>query len=445
MFGCIETAKGNKGADSQYLTGNQKTISKCRAFIALFMSFCMFSTPEFRNLPAFAWHKLSLACSRLFDQISKKKYTLTLMQNRLGDLAKKIKEKNLDGFIVTNPVNIFYRTNFRGISPTERESILIITQKSAFLICPKLYQAEALKLKSPKLKIKITDERNRMLDTAKQLLSKAKNVGFEEANLTYSEFKHFKKELIGKKLIAQKNLIEGIRAVKQDEEIRKIEKAQIISQKAFFEIVKTLKVGQREAEIAEKLLKIIKNLGGQGLAFESIIASGKNAAVPHHVTGRKKIKTGEVLLFDFGAKYKDYCADLSRTVLIGKVTDDIKNIYDLVQKAQKQAINKIANGVKAHRIHDHTVNIFKKQNLHDYFLHGLGHGIGLEVHEAPHLRPRHKDKKSEDEILKEGMVFSVEPGLYFPKWGGVRIEDLVTIKGGKTRVLGKLSEGIIEI
>src|SRR3989344_1173153 len=365
--------------------------------------------------------------------------------NRLINFRKNLKAKNLDGFIVTNPVNIFYLTNFRGISPTEREASLIVTTKMTTLICPKLYQVEALKLSSAKLKIKIADERNHMFDAVKQLLLKAKAVGFEETDLKFSEFRHFKKELKGKKLIAQKNLIEEMRAVKRDDEINKIERAQEVSQKAFLEIVKTIKAGQREAEIAEKLAKIIKNLGGEGLAFESIIASGKNAAVPHHVTGRKKIKTGEVLLFDFGAKYKDYCADLSRTVLIGKVTDDIKNIYDLVQQSQKEAIKKIAHGVKAHRIHDHTVNIFKKQNLHDYFLHGLGHGIGLEVHEAPHLRPRHKDKKSEDEILKEGMVFSVEPGLYFPKWGGVRIEDLVTIKGGKTRVLGKLSEGIIEI
>src|SRR3989344_3607485 len=365
--------------------------------------------------------------------------------NQLFNFQKTLKAKNLDGFIVTNPVNIFYLAGFRGISSTEREAILIMTPKSATLICPKLYQAEALKLSSAKLKIKITDERSRMLDAVRKLLSKAKNVGFEETNLAYSEFRHFKKELKGTKLIAQKNLVEEMRVVKQDEEIKKIEKAQIISQKVFFEIVKTLKTGQREAEIAEKLAKIIKNLGGEGLAFESIIASGKNAAVPHHVTGRKKIKTGEVLLFDFGAKYKTYCADLSRTVLVGKVSDDIRNIYSLVQRAQKETIKKIVHGTESRKPHEHAVNIFKKQNLHEYFLHGLGHGIGLEVHEAPHLRPRHKDKKSEDEILKEGMVFSVEPGLYFPKWGGVRIEDLVTIKGGKTRVLGKLSEGIIEI
>ena len=364
--------------------------------------------------------------------------------NKLYKFQKIIKEKNLDGFIVTNPVNIFYLTGFKGISPTEREAVLIFSPK-ATLITTKLYQTEAFKLRSKNLKIAIADERNKIFDIARKLLGNAKKVGFEEHNLTYGEFKEFRKKLPKTKLVPSKSLVEDLRIIKAEDEIRNIEKAQIISQKAFNEIIKTLKINQTEVEIAEKLAKIIKNLGGQGLAFESIIASGKNAAFPHHITGRKKIKRGEVLLFDFGAKYKDYCADLSRTVIVGKVTDDIKNIYGLVEKAQKQAINKIAHGTKSHKPHEHAADIFKKQNLHDYFLHGLGHGIGLEVHEAPHLRPLSKNKKSTRDILSEGMVFSIEPGLYFPSWGGVRIEDLVTIKDGKVQVLGKLSTGFIEI
>src|SRR3990167_9137352 len=179
------------------------------------------------------------------------------MIQSLYHLQKSLKKRAAEGFIVTNPVNIFYLCGFRGISPSEREAILIATPNSAVLICPKLYRTEALKLKSPKLKIKITDERNRMLDAVRQLLSKAKNVGFEEANLTYSEFKHFKKELNDKRFIAQKNLIEEMRVVKLEDELKKIERAQIISQKAFDQVLKTIKVGQQEAEIAEKLLKII--------------------------------------------------------------------------------------------------------------------------------------------------------------------------------------------
>ena len=365
--------------------------------------------------------------------------------DKLYKFQKIFKKKNLDGFIVTNPVNIFYLSGFRGISPTEREALLIVTPRSAVLICPKLYQAEAWKLQSAKLKIAIVDERNKMSELIAKILKGAKTVGFEEGDLKFSEYCHYKKQLKEAKFVPVKNLIEEMRAVKQDEEIKKIEKAQIISQKAFFEIIKTLKINQTEAEIAEKLAEIIKNLGGQELAFKSIIASGKNASIPHHITGRKKIKSGEVLLFDFGAKYKNYCADLSRTVLVGKVSDDIKNVYSLVQTAQKEAIGKITHGIKSHKPHEHTAGIFKKENLHDYFLHGLGHGIGLEVHEAPHLRPLSKNKRSTADTLSEGMVFSVEPGLYFPKWGGVRIEDLVTIKTGKAKVLGKLSTGFIEI
>ena len=117
----------------------------------------------------------------------------------------------------------------------------------------------------------------------------------------------------------------------------------------------------------------------------------------------------------------------------------------MVEKAQREAIEKIASGTKTHQAHEHAADIFKKENLHNYFLHSLGHGVGLEVHEPPHLRPLSKSKKSTPDTLSEGMVFSVEPGLYFPSWGGVRIEDLVTIKGGKAKVLGKLSEGVIEI
>ena len=366
------------------------------------------------------------------------------MQNRIRDLAQKLKEKSLGGFIVTSPVNIFYLTGFRGISPTERESILIFNPK-ATLITAKLYQAEASKLASKDLKIAIADERNRMSSLVAKILKGAKTVGFEEGDLKFSEYRHYKKLLKGAKFVPVKNLVEKLRIVKSADEVKKIEMAQKISQKAFAQIIKTLKVGQTESEISERLAKIIKDLGGQGLAFESIVAAGKNASLPHHKTGKTKVKKGQVLLFDFGTKYQNYCADLSRTVLVGKVADDIKNIYSLVQKAQREAIKKITHGIKSRKPHEHAVNIFKKENLHDYFLHSLGHGIGLEVHEAPHLRPKHKDQKSKDEILKDGMVFSVEPGLYFPAWGGVRIEDLVTIKDGKAKVLGKLSDGIIEI
>lgn len=250
------------------------------------------------------------------------------------------------------------------------------------------------------------------------------------------------------KFVACRNFVEDLRIIKSDEEIKRIEKAQIISQKAFGKLVKTIKIGQTEEEIAERLAKIIKSLGGEGLAFENIVAAGPNSALPHYFTGREKVKKGEVLLLDFGAKFQNYCADMTRTIFIGKPKTEQANIYHHVEKAQREAIRSITAGITAHDAYFSAHTVFKNRNLHDYFLHSLGHGIGLEVHERPHIRPTPSpaaDIESADEILAEGMVFSVEPGLYFPAWGGIRIEDLVVIKNGKARVLGKLQENITVI
>ena len=229
-----------------------------------------------------------------------------------------------------------------------------------------------------------------------------------------------------------------MRLIKTDSEIKRIEKAQIISQKAFEQLVKTIKIGQTETEIAERLTKIIKSLGADGLAFESIVASGRNSALPHHLTGKQKIKKGQVLLLDFGAKYKDYCADLTRTIFIGRAKNHQRNIYIHVASAQKTALEKIGRGQKTSEAYHTANNVFKKQKLHQYFLHGLGHGIGLETHERPYLR------STIDELLLENMVFSVEPGLYLP-WGGIRIEDLVVMSQGRAKILGKTIDEIIEI
>ena len=368
------------------------------------------------------------------------------MTNRLTEFRSLLKQNSLDGFIVTSPVNIFYLTGFKGLSPTEREAILVFNPKT-HLITARLYQSEANKLRSKDLDIKIATERNEIFKFFEDLLAKSRRVGFEEGNLTFLEHKNIKR-LTSAKLVPFRDLVETQRMVKTEDEIKKIEHAQIISQKAYDQILPTLKVGQTEEEIADKLAKIIKSLGGEGLAFESIIASGPNSGLPHYFTGKRKIKANEVLLFDFGCKYQDYCADLSRTVFIGKTKDQHKNVFQHVLNAQKTAIDKINHGINAHAAHELANNIFRRNSLHDYFLHGLGHGIGLEVHEKPSLRPApnlpSKIKPPEVEELLENMVFSVEPGLYFP-WGGVRIEDLVTIKNGKARVLGKLMKDIRKV
>lgn len=370
------------------------------------------------------------------------------MESTINNFQKILTKKNLSGFIVTNQINILYLSGFRGISQTEREAILVVTPKKATLITARLYQTEALRLKSKLLNINIASERNEYDLFTKTAITKSGSanstaktplkIGFEEHNMTIGEYKHFKKLFRGSKLMPFKHVIEDLRIIKSAYEINNIGKAQKISQKAFNQVVKTIKIGQTEAEIAQNLEKLIKSLGGQGLAFDTIVASGPNSALPHYVTGRRKIKKGDVLLFDFGAKYKNFCADLSRTIFVGKAGSREANIYNHVFAAQKKALSAIKPKILSSSVHKTALSYFKTQSLDEFFIHSLGHGIGLEVHEKPSLGIKSKDK------LAENMVFSVEPGLYFPQWGGVRIEDLVTIKNGKAQILGGHAE-LIEI
>ena len=363
------------------------------------------------------------------------------MESRIGKARQKLRQKNLSSAIITNPTNIFFLTGFTGVSPAERESILILADKNT-LIVPRLYQKEASNLKSKNLEIRVVAERNQMFKFATDLLKKSKRVGFEESDLTYKEYRDLgSNPKMSPTLIATTNLIEDLRIIKSEDEIKKIAKAQEISQRAFAAIIKTIKIGQTEEEIADRLAKVIKSQSPQGLAFESIIASGPNSGKPHHKTGNRKIKKGDVLLLDFGAKYQNYLGDLSRTVIIGRAGDREKNIYSHVQNAQKKALAKITINTPAVQVFHVAHNHFKKHRLSEFFIHGLGHGIGLEVHEEPYLR----QSPIGGRLLKNGMVFSVEPGLYFP-WGGIRIEDLVTVTNGTAKVLGKLSkEELVEI
>lgn len=369
------------------------------------------------------------------------------MKARWQNVSLALKDKGLDALIVTNPVNIFYLTSFKGVSPEEREALAVISPQKTTLVTARLYQAEAKKsqknLQKLPYEVKIANERAQIDEFIKEAITsknaaskKTLKIGFEEHNLTFWEFRQFKKLLKGVKLVPVKHLIEDTRTLKTDDEIAKIEKAQIISQLAFVKLIKTIKPGQTEAEIAQTLVKILKSLGSQSLAFDPIVASGKNSAKPHHVTGNRKLAKNDILLLDFGAKYQNYCADLTRTIFIGKVPDTQREIYRHVKTSQEKALKKIKSGIAAKNVHKSALSHFKKNNLNQFFIHSLGHGIGLQVHEKPSLSEKSKDK------LKEGMVFSIEPGLYFQNWGGVRIEDLVVVSDTNVKLLGKPSQFI---
>lgn len=351
------------------------------------------------------------------------------MNSKIKLIQSELHSKKLGPFIVTNTVNIFYLTGFAGVSPTEREAILVIG-KEPTLITAKLYEKEANKIQTDNLNVFIARERQEIPEAIKARLMGAKNVGFESHNLTFAEHKRFKKLAPKSKFVPVEDIVENFREIKSEEEIKNIKTAQILSQRALAEMIKTLKVGQTETEIAEKLKNLTRHFGAQGQAFEPIVASGPNSALPHYKTGNRKIKAGDTLLLDFGAKYKNYNADLSRTIFLGKATDQQRNIYSLVETAQKKALGKIKDQIPAKKVFEAAHSVFRAEKVDSHFVHSLGHGIGLEVHEKPSISEKSKDK------LSKGKVFSIEPGLYF-NWGGIRIEDLVTITNSKPRILGQ--------
>ena len=233
--------------------------------------------------------------------------------------------------------------------------------------------------------------------------------------------------------------LRNLRMVKSKEEICRIEKAEAIGDAAFLSVLKELKAGLTEKEVAAKLEFAMKCLGADGLSFDTIAASGINSAMPHAVPTDKKLEAGDFLTMDFGCRYHGYCSDMTRTVVIGKASKKQKEIYDLVLTAQEMVLENVKPGMTGKEADAIARDFLKSAGYGDNFGHGLGHSVGLEIHETPCF------SKREDRIIKPGMVITVEPGIYIEGFGGVRIEDVICITENGCRNLTHSPKHLIEI
>jgi Xaa-Pro aminopeptidase len=234
-------------------------------------------------------------------------------------------------------------------------------------------------------------------------------------------------------------LVDSLSIIKDSEEIARIRKSVRISEKAFKEILSEIKPGVKEKDIALDLEYKMRTLGADGVAFETIVASGQRSSMPHGRASDKKLRKGDFVTLDFGALYHGYASDITRTLVLGKATEKQKSIYYTVLKAQKTACKAVRPGLPCARLDGVAREIIMKAGYGDNFGHGLGHGVGMIVHDKPVLSPQSND------ILEPGMVITIEPGIYIPNWGGVRIEDniLVTANGGQ--ILSRLSKDLLEL
>lgn len=257
-----------------------------------------------------------------------------------------------------------------------------------------------------------------------------KRLAFESNSLTYSEFKLIKK-LVGDQLdlLPTTGLIEKIRAIKDKYEIGQIKRAASLADEAITYALKVVVPGNTEAEIAWIIEKFLRENGADGLAFDTIVATGTNSSKPHHRAGSTIIKSGDPLVIDMGSILNGYRSDITRTILVDAYDEQFHKIYDIVLEAQMAAIGVVREGISGKELDSVAREVIVNRGFGTNFSHGLGHGIGLQVHEMPMVVP------SSDTLIKNGMVFTVEPGVYIPGWGGVRIEDMILLEADHVSTL----------
>ena len=246
-------------------------------------------------------------------------------------------------------------------------------------------------------------------------------LGFEEAYLTVAEFRSYEEKLNAKLVPCQQD-INAFRVVKEEYELQRMREAQEITDRAFTEVCTRIREGMTEKELAAELIYCMYKNGADDLSFKPIVVSGPNTSMPHGVPGERKLRKGDFITMDFGVIYKDYCSDMTRTVALGYATDEMKNVYYTVLKAQTTAIAMTKAGVTGQAIDGTARKIIADAGYGDYFGHGYGHCLGMEVHEAPNCSP------ANEKPMPAGCVSSAEPGIYLPGKFGVRIEDCVIIK-----------------
>jgi Xaa-Pro aminopeptidase len=357
------------------------------------------------------------------------------MFERIAALQKVLCEENLESILVTDPANIFY---FTGLwDPIEKGFWLFVCQNN-FWVVTSIFHKNIAEEKIPKDHLVISLKSSR-LQNFLDLASGINKISFEKDSLTYAEYEIFKKALKNKEFTPCSGLAEKIRKIKTKDEIEKIRKAAKITDNAFEEVLKIIKPGQSEIFIGRKIREMMEDLGADGTAFDSIVASGKNGTDLHHTCSQKKIKDGEMIIIDIGAKYKGYCADFTRTVFVGKATPKFKKMYQMVLEVYKNSISRCHAGLPISGSFSAAMDDFKKNGEENNFIHALGHGVGIEAHELPYLGSYEGQGNFEN-----GMVVAIEPGLYHKGFGGVRIEDLCLING-KCKPFSKISKEIVEI
>ena len=351
------------------------------------------------------------------------------MNEKIRLLRERLRNLKLEGMIVTNPVSIKYLTNI------ENEGTLLITRKENIFLTYTMFLESVRKTVTINDEIIVADFSD--VSEYENFFLFCENVGFEENYVTYKQYYYLKQKYKVNNLSETEDIIEKLRAVKDNEEIYKIKKACEITDKCFNHLLEFIKVGKTEKEIAFEIEMFFRKNGAEGLAFNPVVAIGENSADPHWKPSDRAVQTADPILIDMGCKYQGYCSDMTRTIFMGCILEEMKPVYDLVLKNQLYTIKEIKEYASIKTISQMVENDFRLYNYD--LIHSLGHSIGLETHEMPYINSKN------DTFLKENMVIASEPGIYVPEKYGIRIEDTILVEKNGCTVLTKSPKNYVII
>jgi len=360
-----------------------------------------------------------------------------MFEERIKFLREKMEAKGLDAFLVVNIESSSKPTSYYLTGFTGSFSIVYITHDDVVFMTDGRYTEQAEKQTGEKpilFKKKLYDELENIIK-----LPKGSKIGFESNRISTNTYLNVFKKFEDFEFIPSENLILEMRRTKSSEEVKFIKEAAIIAEKALQETLDSFYIGMTEKEFAAKLEYNMKIYGADNYAFETIVASGPRGALPHGIASDKKINAGELIVIDFGAYANGYNSDITRTVATEGISDRQKEIYELVLKAQKAAVEAVKPGMKYSELDKVARDIIKNGGYGEYFSHGLGHGLGLEVHESPRV------SYMSEEISQPGDIITIEPGIYLPGDLGVRIEDDVLVTEDGYEVLTSFDKSLIII
>ena len=363
------------------------------------------------------------------------------MQDAIQNL---LEENKLDALLVSSNINNYYLLGYQTISPDDRDLWTLITKKNIYTFTHDLnFPLLQEHIQTVRFIPRLMNQKNPLTNQIAAIIKKerVKTIGIEAEDLRFAEYQSFHKKIskscAGLSWKKTKRLILSLRAIKNKKEIAHLRGAAHLADEALSEIVKTIRTGQTEYEIARKIVAWFREKGCEP-SFEPIVAIDQNSAVPHYDSSLNKgrVKGGSLILIDYGVKYKGYCSDTTRVLFFGKASDEQRNVYLKLLKAQEETIKAINQFKKAKDLDLSCRSILKKLGVPENYPHVTGHGVGLQVHEAPSIHFRSKDR------LQTNQVITIEPGIYVAGKYGMRIEDTVAIGESSVEVLSRFPKSV---